>query len=119
MNPDGGLAHDGNNCPRYLYLTRHGDASADESALPDNGRRQAVLLGERLRGAPLTARSTMARSRARSRRRSWSASSSTVFPCGGPDQPVTTSPNRAGPSACRHTETDTRSLFPVASHNGT
>lgn len=40
---------------RYLYLTRHGEASSDDSALTDNGRRQAVLLGERLRGAPLTA----------------------------------------------------------------
>ncbi|MBH5333413.1 histidine phosphatase family protein [Streptomyces pactum] len=40
---------------RYLYLTRHGEASPDESELTDAGRRQAVLLGERLRGAPLTA----------------------------------------------------------------
>ncbi|MFB7513067.1 histidine phosphatase family protein [Streptomyces sp. NPDC056144] len=40
---------------RYLYLARHGEASADETALTDAGRRQAVLLGERLRGAPLTA----------------------------------------------------------------
>ncbi|WP_030689749.1 histidine phosphatase family protein [Streptomyces globisporus] len=40
---------------RYLYLARHGEASADESALTDNGRRQAVLLGERLRKTPLTA----------------------------------------------------------------
>ncbi|KOX34329.1 MULTISPECIES: histidine phosphatase family protein [unclassified Streptomyces] len=40
---------------RYLYLARHGEASPDESALSDKGRRQAVLLGERLRGAPLTA----------------------------------------------------------------
>ncbi|MFE5830826.1 histidine phosphatase family protein [Streptomyces sp. NPDC056488] len=39
---------------RYLYLARHGEASADESALTENGRRQAVLLGERLRGAPLS-----------------------------------------------------------------
>ncbi|MCD7437381.1 histidine phosphatase family protein [Streptomyces lincolnensis] len=40
---------------RYLYLARHGEASADESTLTDTGRRQAVLLGERLRHAPLTA----------------------------------------------------------------
>ncbi|GAA5060002.1 histidine phosphatase family protein [Streptomyces similanensis] len=40
---------------RYLYLTRHGEASPDESRLTDRGRRQAALLGERLRGAPLTA----------------------------------------------------------------
>jgi probable phosphoglycerate mutase len=40
---------------RYLYLTRHGEASPDESRLTDNGRRQAVLLGERLRRSPLTA----------------------------------------------------------------
>ncbi|GAA3387086.1 histidine phosphatase family protein [Streptomyces roseoviridis] len=40
---------------RYLYLTRHGEATPDETGLTDNGRRQAVLLGERLRGAPLAA----------------------------------------------------------------
>ncbi|MET4921751.1 histidine phosphatase family protein [Streptomyces sp. PSRA5] len=40
---------------RYLYLTRHGEASADESDLTENGRRQAVLLGERLRSGPLSA----------------------------------------------------------------
>ncbi|MER7760545.1 histidine phosphatase family protein [Streptomyces sp. NPDC097619] len=40
---------------RYLYLTRHGEASADESELTAAGRRQAALLGERLRGVPLTA----------------------------------------------------------------
>ncbi|MER5202601.1 histidine phosphatase family protein [Streptomyces sp. NPDC002825] len=40
---------------RYLYLARHGEASEDESALTDRGRRQAVLLGERLRKAPLAA----------------------------------------------------------------
>ncbi|MCP9963307.1 histidine phosphatase family protein [Streptomyces somaliensis] len=39
---------------RYLYLTRHGEASPEGDALTDNGRRQAVLLGKRLRGAPLT-----------------------------------------------------------------
>ncbi|MFE5914392.1 histidine phosphatase family protein [Streptomyces wedmorensis] len=40
---------------RYLYLTRHGEASADESELTHAGHRQAALLGERLRGVPLTA----------------------------------------------------------------
>ncbi|MGW6537963.1 histidine phosphatase family protein [Streptomyces sp. NPDC055051] len=40
---------------RYLYLTRHGEATPDESGLTEAGRRQAALLGERLRGAPLTA----------------------------------------------------------------
>ncbi|MGW2559520.1 histidine phosphatase family protein [Streptomyces sp. NPDC001514] len=46
--------------PRHLYLARHGEASPDESTLTENGRRQAVLLGERLRdhcsaGSPLAA----------------------------------------------------------------
>ncbi|MFE2140794.1 histidine phosphatase family protein [Streptomyces sp. NPDC059456] len=40
---------------RYLYLARHGEASADESELTDAGRRQATLLGERLAGTPLSA----------------------------------------------------------------
>ncbi|MGX1762083.1 histidine phosphatase family protein [Streptomyces lydicus] len=40
---------------RYLYLARHGEASPDESTLTDDGRRQAVLLGDRLRSAPLEA----------------------------------------------------------------
>ncbi|MEU5107143.1 MULTISPECIES: histidine phosphatase family protein [unclassified Streptomyces] len=40
---------------RHLYLARHGEASPDESELTDNGRRQAVLLGERLRSSPLSA----------------------------------------------------------------
>ncbi|GAA1113631.1 histidine phosphatase family protein [Kitasatospora arboriphila] len=40
---------------RYLYLTRHGEASPDESRLTDAGRRQAALLGQRLRGVPLAA----------------------------------------------------------------
>ncbi|MFG2638857.1 histidine phosphatase family protein [Streptomyces sp. NPDC048362] len=39
---------------RYLYLARHAEASADESTLTDTGRRQAELLGERLRGSPLS-----------------------------------------------------------------
>ncbi|MEU3606688.1 histidine phosphatase family protein [Streptomyces sp. NPDC035033] len=40
---------------RHLYLTRHAEASPDESELTEAGRRQAVLLGERLRGVPLAA----------------------------------------------------------------
>ncbi|GGY01695.1 histidine phosphatase family protein [Streptomyces djakartensis] len=40
---------------RYLYLARHGEASPDESELTDTGRRQAALLGQRLRGVPLAA----------------------------------------------------------------
>lgn len=34
---------------RYLYLVRHGEALPDESGLTENGCRQAVLLGQRLR----------------------------------------------------------------------
>ncbi|MFF4145774.1 histidine phosphatase family protein [Streptomyces sp. NPDC001698] len=40
---------------RYLYLARHGEASADETTLTERGRRQASLLGERLRSTPLSA----------------------------------------------------------------
>ncbi|RDG35358.1 histidine phosphatase family protein [Streptomyces corynorhini] len=40
---------------RHLYLARHGEASEDETTLTESGRRQAVLLGERLRGTPLSA----------------------------------------------------------------
>lgn len=40
---------------RYLYVTRHAEATADESALTEAGRRQAALLGERLAGVGLTA----------------------------------------------------------------
>ncbi|MEV0148731.1 MULTISPECIES: histidine phosphatase family protein [unclassified Nonomuraea] len=40
---------------RFLYLARHGEASPDESELTVAGRRQAVLLGERLRDVPLAA----------------------------------------------------------------
>jgi broad specificity phosphatase PhoE len=40
---------------RTLYLARHGEASPDETELTDLGRRQAVLLGERLRRRPLAA----------------------------------------------------------------
>ncbi len=39
---------------RYLYVARHGEASADESELTDRGRRQAVLLGRRLRDIPIS-----------------------------------------------------------------
>lgn len=40
---------------RYLYIVRHGEALADESGLSENGRRQAVLVGQRLRGHPISA----------------------------------------------------------------
>ncbi|WP_326819672.1 histidine phosphatase family protein [Streptosporangium sp. NBC_01756] len=40
---------------RYLYLARHGEASPNESDLTENGRRQAVLLGKRLQGIPISA----------------------------------------------------------------
>lgn len=40
---------------RYLYLARHGEASPDHGGLTRTGRRQAVLLGERLRRSPLSA----------------------------------------------------------------
>lgn len=39
----------------YLFLTRHGEASPDESGLTENGRRQAVLLGGRLRDSGISA----------------------------------------------------------------
>ncbi|HEV2636724.1 MAG TPA: histidine phosphatase family protein [Actinocrinis sp.] len=39
---------------RYLYLVRHGEALPDESGLSEAGRRQATLLGRRLRGRPIT-----------------------------------------------------------------
>ncbi|WP_428949974.1 histidine phosphatase family protein [Streptomyces sp. cg35] len=39
---------------RYLYLTRHGEATDDETELTARGRRQAELLGERLRQTPLS-----------------------------------------------------------------
>src|SRR5215475_7337669 len=39
---------------RYLYLVRHGEASPDESGLSENGRRQALLLGQRLRDRPIS-----------------------------------------------------------------
>ncbi|WP_405811368.1 histidine phosphatase family protein [Streptomyces sp. NBC_01520] len=40
---------------RYLYVARHGHASPDETALTESGRRQATLLGERLRSSNLCA----------------------------------------------------------------
>ncbi|MGW4228435.1 histidine phosphatase family protein [Streptomyces sp. NPDC004980] len=40
---------------RYLYVARHGHASPDETALTEDGRRQATLLGERLRSSNLSA----------------------------------------------------------------
>ncbi|MEV0976346.1 histidine phosphatase family protein [Streptomyces sp. NPDC049915] len=40
---------------RHLYLVRHGEASPDESTLTEAGRRQATLLGRRLRDIPFTA----------------------------------------------------------------
>jgi len=43
------------NATRFLYLARHGQALPDESGLTDAGRRQATLLGERLRDVPLSA----------------------------------------------------------------
>ncbi|MEU5775108.1 histidine phosphatase family protein [Streptomyces venezuelae] len=40
---------------RHLYITRHGEATPDESGLTPGGRRQAALLGERLRNIPFAA----------------------------------------------------------------
>ncbi|MFD6276558.1 histidine phosphatase family protein [Streptomyces sp. NPDC060209] len=40
---------------RFLYIARHGEASPDETELTEQGRRQAALLGERLRDIPLSA----------------------------------------------------------------
>jgi broad specificity phosphatase PhoE len=39
---------------RYLYLVRHAEALPDESGLTENGIRQAVLLGQRLRDVPFS-----------------------------------------------------------------
>ncbi|WP_406169227.1 histidine phosphatase family protein [Streptomyces canus] len=39
---------------RYLYLARHGEALPDESGLTQAGRRQATLLGRRLKDVPFT-----------------------------------------------------------------
>jgi probable phosphoglycerate mutase len=40
---------------RYLYLARHGQALPDQSGLTEKGRRQAELLGRRLRDVPFSA----------------------------------------------------------------
>ncbi|MCZ0207308.1 histidine phosphatase family protein [Streptomyces achromogenes] len=40
---------------RYLYIARHGEALPDESGLTEGGRRQAALLGRRLRDVRFTA----------------------------------------------------------------
>lgn len=40
---------------RFLYLARHAEAAPEGAGLTDVGRRQAVLLGRRLRETPLTA----------------------------------------------------------------
>lgn len=40
---------------RYLYLVRHGEAVSEEGGLTEDGRRQAVLLGRRLRDIPFAA----------------------------------------------------------------
>ncbi len=39
---------------RLLYVARHAEALPDESGLTDRGRRQAALLGQRLRDVPFT-----------------------------------------------------------------
>lgn len=39
---------------RYLYITRHGEAASEDGGLTDNGRRQAALLGRRLRDTPIS-----------------------------------------------------------------
>lgn len=39
---------------RYLYLVRHAEALPDGSGLTENGRRQAVLLGQRLQDVPFS-----------------------------------------------------------------
>jgi broad specificity phosphatase PhoE len=45
----------GSRATRYLYLVRHGEASADGTGLTETGRRQATLLGRRLRDIPFAA----------------------------------------------------------------
>jgi broad specificity phosphatase PhoE len=40
---------------RYLYLARHGEALPDQSGLTEKGRRQAELLGRRVRDVPFSA----------------------------------------------------------------
>lgn len=39
---------------RHLYLVPHGEALPDESGLSERGRRQALLLGQRLREHPIS-----------------------------------------------------------------
>ncbi|MFB6724188.1 histidine phosphatase family protein [Kribbella sp. NPDC056345] len=43
-----------NESSRDLYLVRHAEAGPDETGLTERGRRQAVLLGERLRDIPFS-----------------------------------------------------------------
>lgn len=45
----------GQTMTRYLYLARHGEATPNGHALTDDGRRQAALLGSRLREVPFAA----------------------------------------------------------------
>ncbi|GAA1960864.1 histidine phosphatase family protein [Kitasatospora viridis] len=44
----------GGTATRYLYLARHGEARPDGNGLTEAGRRQAVLLGRRLADRPIT-----------------------------------------------------------------
>lgn len=88
---------------RHLYLARHGEASPDETALTDNGRRQAVLLGERLRSAPLSACYHGPLPRAE-QRPGCSATSSTVFPAIRRNGPVTTFPTYRSETNCRRNQ---------------
>ncbi|WP_406051615.1 histidine phosphatase family protein [Kribbella sp. NBC_00889] len=39
---------------RYLYVVRHAEALPDQSGLSEKGRRQAVLLGQRLQDVPFS-----------------------------------------------------------------
>ncbi|GAA1549099.1 histidine phosphatase family protein [Kribbella lupini] len=39
---------------RYLYVVRHGEALPDDGGLTEQGRRQAALLGRRLRDVPFS-----------------------------------------------------------------
>ncbi|WP_409240383.1 histidine phosphatase family protein [Streptomyces sp. PA5.6] len=55
ITPTTRTADAGATSARHLYITRHGEATADESGLTPGGRAQAALLGERLRGTPFAA----------------------------------------------------------------
>ncbi|MYY81229.1 MULTISPECIES: histidine phosphatase family protein [unclassified Streptomyces] len=55
ITPTAGTAAADLTSARYLYLTRHGEATPDERGLTPGGRRQAALLGERLRDIPFAA----------------------------------------------------------------